>query len=166
MLLITILIFQKLFFNSYKKHKFLLRLYYSSCINIIFNKTFSYIHLNNTFSIPGENFSYNFEIETFFRNTQKYLESFNLQNFSYVNSEIFWDFSSHDFWKIFKNFLNFITFHQKLYLQKILKILRYFIINIYGKFWEKNLDFLRSVQIREKKMWESYKIIQKFWKNI
>ena len=74
-------------------------------------------------------------IGTFFKNTKKYSESLYLLSefFIQVNYKIFWNFESHNFLKIFFNFLDFITFYQKLY-KKILEILRYFIINIYEKF--------------------------------
>jgi len=104
-------------------------------------------------------------IGTFFRSIQKYSEVHIFsQNFSYKwilkYSEI-----SHliIFKKYFLIFLDFVTFYQKLYLQKNLKSyfskLTYtYDINIYIYVWKiLRKDFQRNVLICIKK-WESYKI--------
>jgi len=117
------------------------------------NRKYNVLFLAKNFS---HNFYMNWNIFQKYskRNIQKYSESLNFfQNFSHKwilkYSEVSHPIIRKKYFlnkKIFFNFLDFITFYQKLYLQKILEILRYFIINIYEKFWEKTQIFWEMFQ--------------------
>jgi len=103
-------------------------------------------------------------IGTFFKNIRKiYIFS---QNFSLqMNSEIFWNFSSHNLKRIFKNFLDF-NISSEIILIKNLRILRYFIINIYMKNSEKRSNSYKKCEKVIKLYRNSEKLYEKFWEKM